>query len=147
MTYDPYREHMQQAILCAQPLELVVMLYEGLGEAIETARQSLRAGDIAGRARAVSRAIEIVAELSSSLDLERGGDLGSGLARLYDFISARLQEGNFLQQDQAFSEAAQVVSTLQEAWRELCPQETSESFACSLTTGDMNMLAGLSACG
>lgn len=138
---------MQQAILCAQPLELVVMLYEGLGEAIQTARQALRAGDIAGRAGATSRALEIVAELSYSLDRERGGEIASDLARLYDFISARLQEGNFLQQEQAFSEAAQVVLTLQEAWRKLRPQETSEPFNCNLTTGGMNMLTGLSACG
>lgn len=138
---------MQQAILCAQPLELVVMLYEGLGAAIHSARQALRAGDIAGRAGATSRALEILAELSSSLDRERGGQIASDLARLYDFISTRLQEGNYLQQEQAYSEAAQVVSTLQEAWRELRPRETSEPFNHNLSAGDMGVLTGLSACG
>lgn len=138
---------MQQAILCAQPLELVVMIYEGLGDAIQTARQALRAGDIARRAGATSRALEMVAELSCSLDRERGGEIASDLARLYDFISARLQEGNFLQQDQAYSEAAQVVSTLLDGWRELRPSESAGSFDCSLTGGESSMLAGLSACG
>ncbi len=138
---------MQQAILCADPLELVVMLYEGLGESIQAARQALRDGDIAGRARSASRALEIVAELSSSLDRERGGEVASSLARLYEFISDRLQEGNFAQQDRAFSEAGRVVSTLLEAWRELRPARELEPVAYGASNLDMSPLSSLSACG
>jgi flagellar protein FliS len=147
MNYDPYREHMQQSILCADPLELVVMLYEGLGESISAARRALQAGDIAGRANSVSRAMEILAELSASLDRERGAELASGLARLYEFISTRLQEGNFTQQDQAFAEAGRVVATLLDAWREIRPAAAKDHVACALPNFEPASFATLSACG
>lgn len=147
MSYDPYREHMQQSILCADPLELVVLLYEGLENSIRDARQALQAGDIAGRATAVSRAMEILAELSSSLDRERGGEIASGLARLYEFIATRLREGNFTQHDQAFAEAGDVVATLREAWREVRPAAQLERVSAAPVAYDLGSHAMLSACG
>lgn len=138
---------MQQAILCADPLELVVMLYEGLGESIQSARQALSAGNIPGRAAATSKALEIVAELSAALDRDRGGEIASNLARLYAYISERLQEGNFSQQDRAFAEAGQVAATLLEAWRELRPARMPENLATSTASFGMSPLATLSACG
>ena len=138
---------MQQAILCADPLELVVMLYEGLGESIQAARQALQAGDIAGRATSVSRALDILAELASSLDRERGGEIAASLARLYDFISVRLQEGNFVQQDAAFGEAARVAATLLDAWRELRPTPQAEPVVYSAAALEFDPRGMLSACG
>ena len=58
MPYDAYRDHMQQSILTADPLELVVLLYSGLQDSIGQARQCVRLGDIVGRSAAVSRALE-----------------------------------------------------------------------------------------
>lgn len=138
---------MQQAIACANPMELVVLLYEGLSESIESARQALRAGDVTGRATAASRALEILAELSSSLDRERGGEVASNLARLYEFVFARLQDGNFTQQDAAFAEAGKVVATLLEAWREIRPAAGREAPTLNPANLPMNPMATLSACG
>jgi flagellar protein FliS len=123
MPYDAYRDHMQQAILTADPMELVVLLYSGLQDSISQARQCLHQRDVTGRSAAVSRALEILAELSNSLDRDRGGDLAQSLSKLYDFTSDRLQNGNFRQEEAPFVEAEQVVTTLLSAWRELCSSQ------------------------
>ena len=153
MPYDAYRDHMQQSILTADPLELVVLLYSGLQDSIGQARQCVRLGDIAGRSAAVSRALEILAELSNSLNRDRGGDVAENLSKLYDFASTRLQEGNFRQEDAPLAEAEQVVITLLSAWREIRPTRNhQDSSGEELPPG---MLSGyevgsaplLSACG
>jgi flagellar protein FliS len=113
---NPYRNQMDQDILCAEPLELVVMLYKGLHGNIRDARQQLAAGDIAGRARSVSKAMAIVGELASTLDLNLGGELAAGLHQLYSFLAARLLDGHYRQVDGPLAEAEAVTNTLLEAW-------------------------------
>jgi flagellar secretion chaperone FliS len=113
---NPYRNQMDQDILCAEPLELVVLLYKGLHGNIRDARQQLAAGDIAGRAQSVSKAMAIVGELANTLDLNRGGEVASGLQQLYAFLAARLLDGNYRQVDGPLAEAEAVTNTLLEAW-------------------------------
>jgi flagellar secretion chaperone FliS len=113
---NPYRNQMDQDILCAEPLELVVMLYKGLLGNIRDARQQLKAGDIAGRALSVSLAMAIVGELASTLDLDRGGELAAGLHQLYAYLATRLLDGNYRQVDGPLAEAEEVTATLLEAW-------------------------------
>ena len=113
---NPYRNQLDQQILCAEPLELVVILYRELERSIQGARRYLAEGDIAGRARLVSRAMVIVGELAGVLDMNRGGEVAAGLQRLYAYMAARLLDGNYRQVDGPLAEAEAVATTLLEAW-------------------------------
>ena len=55
--------YLETRILSADPVELVSILYEYAGISVQDARQSLAAGDVPGRARAVTKAIAIMGEL------------------------------------------------------------------------------------
>ena len=70
MQTNPYEAYIEDEILTADPVKLVQMLYRGAMEAIADARVKLARGDIKGRSGAVTKAVEILAELSSSLDHE-----------------------------------------------------------------------------
>jgi len=115
---DPYAAYLETNVLGATPLELVRMLYAGALDAVRTARTCLANGQIAERARAVSKAVEIVAELNNSLDLS-AGELPQHLARLYDYIQRRLLDGNFQQTDAPFAEAQGLLETVAEAWAQV----------------------------
>jgi flagellar protein FliS len=128
MSYEPYRNHRNEAILAADPLELVVMLYSELKVSIGRARRCLRDGDVSGRASATSLALEILAELASSLDRQRGGEIAGKLSGLYEFLSARLQDGNLRQADEPYAEAECVVDTLHEAWGALHSRARTDRF-------------------
>lgn len=148
MTMNPYRERIGESVLCADPLELVVMLYSGLNDSIGEARRCLARGDIRTRAEALSRALEILGELAASLDRERGGEIAANLAVLYDFMADRLQLGNSRQQDQPLAEAARVAATLLEAWREVRPAvEPMDVPPARLAAYDRTELSSLSFCG
>ncbi len=145
---NPYQNQMEQEILCAEPLELVVMLYTELRGSIRDARRQLSTNDIAGRAISLSKAMVIVGELVSTLDLRRGGEVAAGLHRLYSFLALRLLDGNYRQVDEPLAEAEAVANTLLEAWVAIGP--TSQATASNLgyfgSTG-FTEAAALSVCG
>ena len=122
---NSYQNHIELEISCAEPLELVVMLYTGLLGSIRDARRQLAADDIAGRQRSVSKALAIVGELTSALDLDRGGEMAARLHQLYSFIADRLVDGSYRQMDQPLAEAEAVATTLLEAWTAIRPTATT----------------------
>ena len=110
---DTYR---RTEIQSRTPLELVVMLYDGLLRYMAEAREATARCDIPTRRRAISRALAIVSELQSTLDMEAGGAIASSLDALYAFVTARLTEASFKQDPRPVDEAIRVVTTLREGW-------------------------------
>jgi flagellar protein FliS len=120
MARNPYERHREEQVAAASPVELVVMLYEELKGRVTRARQSLQRGEIAPRSAHITRSIEILVELSSTLDRSRGGEVAASLARLYDYLTLRLQEANLSQTESPLIEVEALVGPLLEAWREVC---------------------------
>ncbi|MBL0159420.1 MAG: flagellar export chaperone FliS [Bryobacterales bacterium] len=121
---NPYRNQIEQDILSAEPLELVVILYSGLRDSIVDARRQLAKRDTQGRAASISKAVAIVGELAATLDLNRGGELAIGLNRLYSYLVVQLLDGNYRQEDRPLAEAESVVTALLEAWTAIRPTAT-----------------------
>jgi flagellar secretion chaperone FliS len=113
MTYDVY---LDSRVLSADPMELVRILYDGALESIRSARRAVAHRDIAGRARMISKAVEIVSELAVSVDQDKGGSLGKNLVELYDYMQRRLLEANAEQTETGLIEVERLLCTLQEAW-------------------------------
>ncbi|HLM99519.1 MAG TPA: flagellar export chaperone FliS [Bryobacteraceae bacterium] len=116
MTNGAHEAYLTQRVLSADPVELVRMLYAGASEAVETARARLAAGDIRGRSAAISKAVEILAELTATLDHTRAPELSRSLAALYDYMQRRLLEANFQQADAPLAEVVGLARSLAEAW-------------------------------
>jgi flagellar protein FliS len=106
----------QAEIRSRTPLELVVMLYDGALHFAAEAREAIGRKDIAARRDAVSRALAIVSELQSTLDLEQGGAIAVQLDGLYTFVSGRLVEGSLRHDARRIDEAVRVLTTLREGW-------------------------------
>jgi flagellar secretion chaperone FliS len=98
------------------PLELVVMLYDGairfLGDALDADQRK----DVWARARAVSKALAIVGELRSTLNVEEGGDMAVDLDRLYDYMMTRLLEVSTKRDASGLQEVRQLLVTVREGW-------------------------------
>jgi flagellar protein FliS len=116
MYENPYASSLDTKILAATPMELVKLLYQAAIEAVQAARHHLTRGEIVERGRSVSRAVEVLAELSGSLDHEQGGELSARLAALYDYMQRTLLEANFRQADDGLAQAEMLLKTLNEAW-------------------------------
>lgn len=113
--------YLETRILSADPVELVNILYEFAIRNVQEARHSLAEGDIAARAKAISKAIEILGELESSLDHKLGGEIAANLARLYQYMRGRLTVGNLKRADDPLAEVEGLLKTLGEAWQAVAP--------------------------
>jgi flagellar protein FliS len=98
------------------PLELVAMLYDGAIRFTTQAQAAAERRDIPARREAVSRAIAILSQLQSTLDVERGGDVARSLDGLYAFAIDRLLSASFKQDASQFNEVLNVLNTLREGW-------------------------------
>jgi flagellar protein FliS len=120
MTYpNPYLQSLDQEVLTADPIHLVLLLLRGARQSAEEARQALRRGQVRERAQAVSRAVERIAELCRNLDYARGGEIAGRMAQLYDYMIYRLNEANMQQTEAPLAEVSELLMPLIEAWSEM----------------------------
>lgn len=127
MRTNPYEAYIDDEILNAEPLKLVQLMYQGMIDAVTSARASLARRDIKARSRSITKAILILTELSSSLNHEKGGELSARLAALYDYMQRRLLEANQKQVDPPLAEVAQLLQTLFEAWETIAAPAITEA--------------------
>ena len=106
----------QAEIQSRSPLELVVMLYDGALRFTADARDAMVRRDIRARQQHLSRALAIVSELQSTLDMDTGGDVAEHLDKLYGFVRDRLMDASARQDLQPLDEARRVLTTLREGW-------------------------------
>lgn len=123
-TYDdPYRAYVEGSVLSSDPVRLVMALYEGAVESAREARRCLENGDIWGRVKAVTKAVNILIELTVSLDHKKGGEIATNLARLYNYMQRKVMEGHARKSASAFEEVEKLLRSLLEAWKVVATEQ------------------------
>jgi flagellar protein FliS len=107
------------------PLELVVMLYDGAIRFLEQAGDAMDARDMPMKATAISKAMAIIAELQSTLNLEQGGEVAQQLDGLYSHVTARVIEGNVQRDRKPIDEAIALLRPLRDAWSQIATGSAS----------------------
>jgi flagellar protein FliS len=108
---------LETSVASASPLGLVVLLYDGAIQALANARQCVSTGDIAGKARNVAKAVDIINKgLNASLDPVIGGKLAFDLKSLYEYMCRRLVVANIKNDPEALDEVRGLLMQLREAW-------------------------------
>jgi len=121
MASDRRDTYLERTILEADNFRLVLLLYQGALDALQTAREHLGRGEIRERSAAITRVSEILNELSLSLDHDTGGALSRNLVELYDYLQHLLQKANAEQVEPPLIEARSLLETLVEAWQSCEP--------------------------
>ncbi len=104
-------------VLAASPHQLIVLLFEGALLAIGTALSQMQSGDMAGKGKSISHAIDIVNNgLAASLDTASGGEIGHNLAALYSYIGRQLVAANLHNDPLPLRDAQQLLAQLKDAW-------------------------------
>jgi flagellar secretion chaperone FliS len=119
--------YLEARVMSASPVELVRMLYGAAQQAVREARRRLAAGDPGARSREISRAMEILVELSAALDRKKGGELAGELAELYDYMRRRLGDANVRQADEPLEEVLRLLATVSAAWDEVAAASRPEA--------------------
>lgn len=121
--YEELQAYVENQVLGASPAKLIEMLFDracrDLSRTVELMALQNDARAAAEAIRCIVHAQQIVAQLNSSLNLEKGGELAVTLHRLYEYIQFRLTEAVKSRRKDLVQEALELLGELHEAWDEL----------------------------
>lgn len=120
MDYDAYSNYhavnLEAQTARATPVQLVLILMDGLLEEIARARGHIEAGRYELKAASLDKCVEILNGLSSSLDEESGGEVVANLGRLYDYCAHRLYTVGLQLDTSILDEVTRLLTTLRSGW-------------------------------
>ena len=114
-----HQQYVTTQVGTADRLQLVIMLYDGAISFLGQARERMAARDAAGKGRLIGRALDIIAELNASLNLQAGREVAVNLYHLYTFMTTHLTKANLNWDIQALDEVVAMLQALKEAWVEV----------------------------
>ncbi len=114
---NAFQKYKQQGVLTANPVELVVMLYDGCIKQIKIACLSIEEKDFEKANDSLQKAQRILMELINSLDLRYS--IGNDLFALYEFMLNELAQGNANKDIKALSDIVRLLSELRDSWATL----------------------------
>lgn len=119
MYQDVAQSYQQTKVLTANPLRLVLMCYDGAISSLKLARERYEAEDFEAKSLALQKALEIINELASSLDMKRGGEIARNLQALYTYMTQALTEADLKREPAVFGRIAAMLEELESGWKTL----------------------------
>jgi flagellar secretion chaperone FliS len=112
----PQQHYQRVEITTADPIRIVVLLYEG---AIRNLNQACRlmGEDNETASMRISRALDILNYLRNALDHQKGGEIAANLERLYEYMRDLLSEANIRRDTDKIKEVITLLQTLLDGWR------------------------------
>ncbi len=138
-------QYFETRLRTAGPLELTVILYDVLLDALGRASDAARGSRIEERVKATNRAIAALTELRCALDHERGGELARSLDRLYAYAITRATGSGAGAVVSEIDGLHKLFSPLREAWATAAEAQAAPSAALSAGEPGRAALAGLRA--
>lgn len=108
--------YLETAVETASPARLIVMLYDGAIRFINEALYAMHQRDYETQNARLQRAQKILAELISSLDFDKGGEIAENLFRLYTYMYNQLVEANINDDAARLEHVVGLLSEIREAW-------------------------------
>lgn len=101
----------------ASPVELVLLLTEGLLDELARTRAHIVAKRFEAKAASIDKCVEIINGLSSSLDFEQGGETVANLARIYEFCATHLHGAGIKMDPSMVDEVVRILGTIHQGWK------------------------------
>lgn len=96
---------------------LIVLLYEGAIKFLKLAIGEIEAGNWEAKGRYLNRAIDIINELDTVLDMEAGGEIAQNLRKLYVFMVRHLGQANIKRDPKMIREVIALLTDLNDGWK------------------------------
>ena len=111
---DAYR---RQDVMTANPVDLIIMLYDALKKNIVLGKRGIIKKDIPGAHKHLIKAQEIITELINSLDMNY--QISEELLDLYEFALKSLADANMHKDVEPLDPVIEMIESIREAWKEI----------------------------
>lgn len=98
------------------PLELIIMLYDGAISSVNRAAEAIGKKDLHVKIKNIGRSIAIIEELLNSLDLKAGGAISANLQELYLYMMRELVLANAYNDGKRLAHIGSLLQDLKGAW-------------------------------
>ena len=131
-------------VVTADPGKLVIMCYEGAIDNLIIAKQKDAEKKYEEKSRHINKTKDIIDELLSSLDFEKGGLIARNLESLYNYMSRRILQAGASKDMGAFDEVIGMLRELLSAWEEVFtkPERELQAEAVRLDENSKQQAAG-----
>ncbi len=114
---DAYKAtNIDSIVFEATPHKLIDMLFKGAKDALLQAVGAIERQDFDAKSKKISKAIEIILNLQTYLDKEKGGDVADNLNELYTYMSTTLIDANRLNDVAKVQEVVGLLETVADGW-------------------------------
>ena len=103
----------------ATPHKLIEMLFKGAKDALSQAVGAIERQDFEAKSKKISKAAEIILNLQTYLDKEKGGEVADNLNELYTYMATTLIDANRLNDASKVREVAGLLETVSDGWRSM----------------------------
>lgn len=121
VNYDAYQTYqsvdLDARIAQASPVQLVLILMDGLLDELARARAHIEARRYELKAASLDRAVSMLNGLSSALDTEAGGEVVQNLGDLYEYCAQRLYQAGVTLDVELIDEVVGLLDTIRDGWR------------------------------
>lgn len=109
-------KYKKTAVTTASREKILLMLYEAVIKNLKLAKKAIEDKRIADKCRHISKAHDIIGELSNTLDHSKGPAVAEQLESLYSFCISQLIKINIENDIAALDSVTKVMQTLYEGW-------------------------------
>ncbi len=119
MSFNAVSEYKANSVTTQTPGRIVVMLYDGAIRFLKEALAAIERNDFAEKGLKIDKALAIINELNSSLDVQAGGEIAENLRRLYLFMQEHLVFASMRKDKRAIADVISLLEQINAGWREI----------------------------
>ncbi len=106
----------QHELQSASPHRIIQIMMQSVLARIAKAKGYMANGDIAEKGKCIGDAISIISGLQASLNHKPNAQLSGNFDALYDYMTRRLLEANFRNDDAGLTEVGDLMREIKSAW-------------------------------
>ncbi len=123
---NAYKQYNRSSIETAGKLNLVIMCYEKAILCLNQAENHFYKKEFEKKAKKIQKALDIINELQSCLNFEKGEAIAKNLDSIYTYLTTRILMGDIKKDASAFNECAKILVELKGAWEGISHSHSEE---------------------
>ena len=120
---NAYGKYLKQGVEGASQGQLIVMMYDAAVRFMKQAIKAIETKDIEGAHNNIIRTENIIYELMSTLNTDKGGEIADNLLKLYDYMIWELVDANTAKSIEKIENVLKVITPLRSAWKEIVSRD------------------------
>ncbi|EPR44365.1 flagellar protein FliS [Desulfovibrio sp. X2] len=119
MQQNATRAYIATQVTTTTQADLLIMLYDAAVKYLAQAKERIAERDVKAKGQLITKALDIINELQSCLNKEKGGEIADNLSRLYFYCNSRLLMANLKMDTEAIDQVVNILRGLRSAYAEI----------------------------